>query len=657
MRGHYRRANLRKPVGYSLYCSRPFPTTSVEYACTTGSRSRRVTRTWARPSCARPADWLGRKPWHDLCLDVDVDRSYQELFSGEPAQHLADPLGPDRRHRLPRPRPAPPRAVHVIRGRVRDERLKIGASPPGARVRPRRDVHDRAVGDPPRAPRRRRAGADRARLLPAAHCGWAPTWSSPTAPSRATRSRTSELRPLEVARSRARRPALASRGSRPSASTPAPAGRASGGGSAVSTPRIARALRPRSSRRPRRQRLRSGDGPEPTPRPQVESSAGSSPGARRAGASRSPRTSASPSRTAASDSAWLPVVRPDGESPSRHPPRASAASTTLEPECEPGSLNANRRPRRSSSARGRLVGPHDDVGEVDRPTAVALADRHGRDQRLDPVARPHVRQPAQEGGVERAVEQLVERPAVDQLRPPDRRGGALVERPQPRARGRCRARSVRSGTELDQRPGDERGERRRRQATTAVSFSGLRPVGALRPSAPRAGAISACSSTSRATSAPGLGHHHVARARRPGSRARRSRRCGAGCSARPPRAACPGSTRPRPGCARRPRAPARPRCSADRSCGRARGRRSTGVLDRRRAHVDQRHPAGVAEALVEVVAQRARRADQRAPSSLMRPRSAPRRPCRRRSARRARRRSSSASETISVQRSAGTRPG
>ena len=28
-------------------------------------------------------EWLGNKPWHDLCLDVDASRAYQELFRGE----------------------------------------------------------------------------------------------------------------------------------------------------------------------------------------------------------------------------------------------------------------------------------------------------------------------------------------------------------------------------------------------------------------------------------------------------------------------------------------------------------------------------------------------------------------------------------------------
>ena len=95
----------------------------------------------------------------------------------------------------------------------------------------------------------------------------------------------------------------------------------------------------------------------------------------------------------------------------------------------------------------------------------------------------------------------------------------------------------------------------------------------------------------------GLGHHHVARARRRGSPARRSRRSGAARSARPPRAGCPGSARPRPGCARRPRAPGRPPCRAG-SILRARPCASlSGCLDRLAAGLHERRAATRAEVL------------------------------------------------------------
>jgi quercetin dioxygenase-like cupin family protein len=81
------------------------------------------------------AAWLGAKPWHDLCLDLDTDRSYQELFSG---RHLstwlihwgetADTGFHD--HDLSAG------AVHVIRGRVRDERLALGGEPAGREYGP-----------------------------------------------------------------------------------------------------------------------------------------------------------------------------------------------------------------------------------------------------------------------------------------------------------------------------------------------------------------------------------------------------------------------------------------------------------------------------------------------------------------------------------------
>ena len=74
------------------------------------------------------ASWLGSKPWHDLCLDFDADRSYQQLFSGRRLStwlihwgETADTGFHD--HDLSGG------AVHVIRGRVREERLRLGGAP------------------------------------------------------------------------------------------------------------------------------------------------------------------------------------------------------------------------------------------------------------------------------------------------------------------------------------------------------------------------------------------------------------------------------------------------------------------------------------------------------------------------------------------------
>ena len=81
------------------------------------------------------ADWLGHKPWHDLCLDFDVDRSYQELFAGRRLStwlihwgQTADTGFHDHARSAA--------AVHVIRGRVRDERLKVGREPSGTEYGP-----------------------------------------------------------------------------------------------------------------------------------------------------------------------------------------------------------------------------------------------------------------------------------------------------------------------------------------------------------------------------------------------------------------------------------------------------------------------------------------------------------------------------------------
>ena len=74
------------------------------------------------------AAWLGRKPWHELCLDIDADRSYQERYRGGQFStwlihwgQTADTGFHD--HDLSAG------AVHVIRGRVREERLRLDGPP------------------------------------------------------------------------------------------------------------------------------------------------------------------------------------------------------------------------------------------------------------------------------------------------------------------------------------------------------------------------------------------------------------------------------------------------------------------------------------------------------------------------------------------------
>jgi quercetin dioxygenase-like cupin family protein len=71
------------------------------------------------------ADWLGDKPWHDLCLSVGANRGYQELYRGRRLStwlihwgESADTGFHD--HDLSAG------AVRVIRGRVRDDRLGLG---------------------------------------------------------------------------------------------------------------------------------------------------------------------------------------------------------------------------------------------------------------------------------------------------------------------------------------------------------------------------------------------------------------------------------------------------------------------------------------------------------------------------------------------------
>lgn len=74
------------------------------------------------------AAWLGRKPWHDLLLDLDADRSYRELYRGERLStwliHWGDSSDTGfHDHDLSAG------AVHVIRGRVREERLRLTGAP------------------------------------------------------------------------------------------------------------------------------------------------------------------------------------------------------------------------------------------------------------------------------------------------------------------------------------------------------------------------------------------------------------------------------------------------------------------------------------------------------------------------------------------------
>jgi quercetin dioxygenase-like cupin family protein len=74
------------------------------------------------------AAWLGGKPWDDLSLDVGSERAYDELYRGE---HLSTWLihwGEEadtgfHDHDLSAG------AVHVVRGRVREERLRLGGDP------------------------------------------------------------------------------------------------------------------------------------------------------------------------------------------------------------------------------------------------------------------------------------------------------------------------------------------------------------------------------------------------------------------------------------------------------------------------------------------------------------------------------------------------
>lgn len=74
------------------------------------------------------AAWLGGKPWHDLLLDLDAGRSYRELYRGERLSTWLIHWGAEadtgfHDHDLSAG------AVHVIRGRVREERLRLGGPP------------------------------------------------------------------------------------------------------------------------------------------------------------------------------------------------------------------------------------------------------------------------------------------------------------------------------------------------------------------------------------------------------------------------------------------------------------------------------------------------------------------------------------------------
>lgn len=76
----------------------------------------------------KTAEWLGRKPWHDLCLDVGSRPSYQELYDGERLSTWLIHWGEEadtgfHDHDMSRA------AVHVIRGRVREERLCLDGPP------------------------------------------------------------------------------------------------------------------------------------------------------------------------------------------------------------------------------------------------------------------------------------------------------------------------------------------------------------------------------------------------------------------------------------------------------------------------------------------------------------------------------------------------
>ena len=77
------------------------------------------------------AEWLGLKPWHDLCLDVDSRRSYQELYRGERLSTWLIHWGEEADTGF-HDHDASSAAVHVIRGRVREERMCVDG-PPEAR--------------------------------------------------------------------------------------------------------------------------------------------------------------------------------------------------------------------------------------------------------------------------------------------------------------------------------------------------------------------------------------------------------------------------------------------------------------------------------------------------------------------------------------------
>jgi hypothetical protein len=120
--------NAETQSGFAILAA-VFPTDGLDFSIAEQDRD------LGTPELGELADWLGRKPWHDLCLNFDADRSYQELFVGRRLStwlihwgETADTGFHDHARSAA--------AVHVIRGRVRDERLNIGAQPVGREYGP-----------------------------------------------------------------------------------------------------------------------------------------------------------------------------------------------------------------------------------------------------------------------------------------------------------------------------------------------------------------------------------------------------------------------------------------------------------------------------------------------------------------------------------------
>jgi hypothetical protein len=74
------------------------------------------------------ATWLGEKPWNELSLDVGAERAYDELYRGD---HLSTWLihWGDEADTGFHDHDESAGAVHVVRGRVREERLRLGGEP------------------------------------------------------------------------------------------------------------------------------------------------------------------------------------------------------------------------------------------------------------------------------------------------------------------------------------------------------------------------------------------------------------------------------------------------------------------------------------------------------------------------------------------------